>query len=1012
MEVTEVRREGKPMWAVETDFLRLLVLPEQARILEVVSKATDRHFLAWWPANLGTPGRAGGLGPLDDAAPLAWKPVEMKPGAGPDDLLAFTAEGPSRLTWGVRYALMGPQIGAELTCSWQDAEDEEATPPVARLRLGVEVLPGSGGALPREGTSFIHDRHKLLVFHHELYSDNISVGEQPVAMETWCEPFLRFRRGPMPMDWIALIDTTLREGFCLLPINGLAEVGTHVQGLSCHVAVGDERLIGDQDRVLLGLTAVHDVFHIDWAARDRIFHLDTDRAVIWPGAHEIPLRIINLRSQPFSGRVALELHGTEDLGSGHDADHETSAQLEMTARLVWDSTEIGPGATWSGRVRVPPALRRELTIAPREEAWGSFYARGTIQALDPLGIPLGEEERFDIIRAISAEPGRACRDLRALARSAADKLPREARSKGALLQGLALRLERDQDHDARLFNRRHRELRAQIEAVIASESAPSRRLYSEDDLGWMKDAAQRLDLVALQAAVQEELAADPPWTMPVHREYGSARVYRSAEAALHGALLYAVTNDPQFAELAARRLRWFADFWHRFGTVRYETIHNSIVATPLILATDLLASLDRLPADVEARCWAYFTDIVEKIVRHQIQGTPLSNWKAMEYMAPALVGALHPYLPGAREWLREAGAIFDRLLSQGCFADGAFWEMSVGYHLVTMWALHWIGEALLRGTPEVCGRDVFAGRIAGRKLSDMATWAARLALAPGQGPRFHDSGRDLRLSALMNVAKRCRDAEAAGLILAAGWQPTLEDLLVPLDPPTETPAALPSFATEPSGKLVIRSGEIVCALNFGPHTGWHCHYDRLSFELFADGVCLVPDSGTYRYEESLHFTWFKASQSHNTVTLGEDNQLETGGELLSFEESDGEVRAAVAALTYPGVRHERRLVARGNALSIHDLLTTAPGCAPPEQPFIWRLNSYEPFAIEGNAAVTQREGQTLEIEWEDEMEATAERVPLMPDGPGDEPVEGYQLRLTKPAANLVEFSVSLVADEP
>ena len=1007
MTITEIVVEGRPMWSVETDFFRLLVLPEQARILEIVSKATDRHFLAWWPANLDTPARVGGLGPLADAAPLTWRPVTPKPPGATDELLAFTAEGPSRLGWGVRYAIMGPQIGAELTCAWAGTEDEEATPPVARLRLGAEVLPGSGGAMPRAGTSFIHGRHKLLLFHHELYSDNMAVGEQPVAVETWCEPFQRFRYGPMPLDWIAAIDTTLREGFCVLPVNGLAEVGTHVQGLSCHMAVGDARLIGDQDRVLLGLAAIHDVFHVDWAARDRIFHLDTDRAVIWPGAHEIPLRILNLRSQPFHGRVELELHGTEDLGSGRDADHEASAQLDMTARLVWDPADIGPGETWSGRVRVPTPLRQELTIAPREEAWGSFYARGTVQALDASGTALGEEERFDIIRAISAEPGRACRELRALARSAADKLPPEARSKGALLQGLALRLERDQDHDARLFNERHREIRAQIDAVIASGPTPSRRFYSEADLRWMQEWAPRLDVAEVGAQVRERLAADPPWQMPVHREYGTGGVHEAAEAALHGALLHELTHDPEFAELAARRLAWFANFWNRFGTVRYETIHNSIVATPLILAADLLAAANRLPAETEARCLAYFTDIVEKIVRHQVQGTPLSNWKAMEFMAPALLGALHPYLPGAREWLHEAGATFDRLLGQGCFADGGFWEMSVGYHLTTMWALHWIGEALLRAAPDEGGRGVFATRTAGRRLSDMAQWAARLAVAPGLGPRFHDSARDLRTSVLMNVAKRCADAEAAGLVLAVGWQPTLEDLLVPLDPPTEEPVELRSFATEPSGKLVIRSGDVVFALNFGPHTGWHCHFNRLSFELFAGGVCLVPDSGTYQYEEALHFSWFKASVSHNTVTLGERNQLETGGELLAFEETGGEVRAAAAATTYPGIRHERRLTARADALSIHDLLTTAAGSEPQDESYVWRLNSFEEFAIEGNHATTEREGNRLRIEWEEEVEATAEQVPLMPDGPGDEPVEGWQLRLTQPAAASVAFAVTL-----
>jgi len=1013
MPISEVTREDKTMWSVETDFYRLLVLPEQARILEIESRATNRQSLAWWPANLNSPWHVGGLGPLDDAAGLAWKPVDVPQPTESRELLAFSAEGPSRLTWGLRYVIAGPQIGAELSCVWAGTDDEDATPPLACLRLGVEMLPGSGGAMPREGTSFIHGRHKLLLFHHELYSDNLAVGDQSVALETWFEPFMRLHRGPLPLDWCALIDTALREGLAVVPANGLAEVGTDVHGLSCHFAVAAERLIGERDRVGLSLAALHDLFHLDWVTRDHAFYLDTERAAIWPGAHEIPLRVVNLRSQPFHGRVEVELHGVEDLGSGRDADHEASARVDMSARLTWDSVTMAPGATWSGRLRVPAPLRRELTIAPREEAWGSFYARGTVQACDDQGTPIGEEERFDIIRAISAEPGQACRELRGMAKAAADKLPREARSKAALIQAVPLRLEREQDRDTRLFAQRHQELRAELEAVIASDPTPNRRFYSEADLAQMKELGKQLDLTRLQDDVRQRLSSGPPWTMPIHREYATGSVHGAAEAALHGALLYVLTGDPDFAELAARRLAWFADFSNRFGTVQYETIHNSILATPLILATDLLSSLDRLPHEIEVRCWAYFTDIVEKIVRQQIGGTPLSNWKAMEYMAPALLAALHPYLPAAREWLKGASATFDRLLGQGCFPDGAFWEMSLTYHLVTMWALHWLGEALLRAAPQEGGRDVFTTHVAGKSLADMAKWAARLSVAPGRGPRFHDSDSKLWTSAMMNVAKRCGERDAVALTRAAGWQPTLEDLLVPLEPPAAGEARLTSFAGEPSGKLVIRSGDAVLALNFGPHTGWHCHYNRLTFELHAAGVCLVPDSGTYHYEEALQFSWFKATQSHNTVTLGDRNQLETGGELLYFEETEGETRAVVAAPTYPGIRHERRVSALGTRFVIHDLLTAAPGSEPEGLEYVWRLNSFEDFEIEGHSATTQRGEVALTVEWDEGPEATKVGVPLMPDdlsdAPSGEPVEGWQLHLTQPGGATVEFHVTLTA---
>ena len=69
--------------------------------------------------------------------------------------------------------------------------------------------------------------------------------------------------------------------------------------------------------------------------------------------------------------------------------------------------------------------------------------------------------------------------------------------------------------------------------------------------------------------------------------------------------------------------------------------------------------------------------------------------------------------------------------------------------------------------------------------------------------------------------------------------------------------------------------------------GEHDHYDRLDISYLAYGKRISPDLGTTGYGALMHYDYYKNSGSHNTVTIGEENQAPVNGILKRFEELDG-----------------------------------------------------------------------------------------------------------------------------
>jgi heparan-sulfate lyase len=99
-----------------------------------------------------------------------------------------------------------------------------------------------------------------------------------------------------------------------------------------------------------------------------------------------------------------------------------------------------------------------------------------------------------------------------------------------------------------------------------------------------------------------------------------------------------------------------------------------------------------------------------------------------------------------------------------------------------------------------------------------------------------------------------------------------------------------AFAYPYSGLFSMRSGwdanAIFFSLKCGPDGGPHSHRDNGTFELYAGGRVLMPDSGLYILSgDPVYRDWFRQTRVHQTLTLNERN-IAYDPKLLVWQPSD------------------------------------------------------------------------------------------------------------------------------
>ena len=362
----------------------------------------------------------------------------------------------------------------------------------------------------------------------------------------------------------------------------------------------------------------------------------------------------------------------------------------------------------------------------------------------------------------------------------------------------------------------------------------------------------------------------------------------NAAAARDNGLAYRFTGNLAYAQTAARILLAYADAYNSYpihdtngrinatsgGRVLSQTLDESVWLIPMAWAYDLIAGSGVLNESQQRHIEQdLLRSAVTVIARNDAK---TSNWQSWHNAAIGAVGfTLNDAVLISKAIDGPSGFRFQ--MRESVLDDGFWYEGAWGYHFYALDALMQLAEMAARGGIDLYAEPNLRKMFEGPLLFAFPDWTL---------PNFNDSGtinllnqdrfyevayrryRDPRFAALLGKRARGREALFWGA-----------ETIDPAPPPELGSVYLPA-----SGNVVFRApgSDHTVVLKFGPHGGWHGHYDKLHFVSYARGGIMAVDPGTQSYAAPTHDTWDKVTLAHNTVVVDQKSQQEATGALEFF----------------------------------------------------------------------------------------------------------------------------------
>lgn len=272
---------------------------------------------------------------------------------------------------------------------------------------------------------------------------------------------------------------------------------------------------------------------------------------------------------------------------------------------------------------------------------------------------------------------------------------------------------------------------------------------------------------------------------------------------------------------------------------------------------------------------------------HFARSVVRNNHALTETLALYIVGTYFPHFPESKEWKRNGKKWFGQEIAYQIYPDGRFLQFSMNYHRVVVQLLTLaITFAELNGDKWA---DVVYDR-ARKSLyflrscqDDITGWLPNYGNNDGAlfFPLTECHFRDFRpqLEALgnalgidLNFEKGLWSEETAWFSIKKTDQNLLE---------TFEPKSLMCF--EHGGYYVIRDNKTLTLLRCGAYKNRPLQADNLHLDIWVNGVNLLRDAGSYSYNADERCTrYFSGTASHNTVMLGDFDQMKKGPRFIWF----------------------------------------------------------------------------------------------------------------------------------
>jgi heparan-sulfate lyase len=273
-----------------------------------------------------------------------------------------------------------------------------------------------------------------------------------------------------------------------------------------------------------------------------------------------------------------------------------------------------------------------------------------------------------------------------------------------------------------------------------------------------------------------------------------------------------------------------------------------------------------------------------------------NNWGLMEAEGTAFIAVTFPEFRKSEAWRKKSFAHLASQVHEQVREDGMQVEQCMGYH---GGCIRWFSR-----TAELAGLNGMSGKFPKgfwKALERMCEVPMKLCLPDGLSAQFGDDSHRINCRAQLKQWAAFFKREDFAYVASRGKR-------------GRAPART-AYAMKKSGFYSMRSNwgpKATClVLKCGPDGGWHCQPDNGTFEIFAGGRRLTPDSGTYIYHGDARAerdrAWFRQTRVHQTMTLdGRDTAYKP--KLLLWKPGKRHDVLVVENAGYPGFTHRRAVI--------------------------------------------------------------------------------------------------------
>jgi outer membrane protein assembly factor BamB len=264
--------------------------------------------------------------------------------------------------------------------------------------------------------------------------------------------------------------------------------------------------------------------------------------------------------------------------------------------------------------------------------------------------------------------------------------------------------------------------------------------------------------------------------------------------------------------------------------------------------------------------------------------TVRNNHALTETLALYIIPTLFPQFPNASGWKRKGKKWFEEEVAYQIYEDGTFLQFSMNYHRVAVQLLTWAIKV------SELNNETLAPVVYDRAYKSIDFLYQCQEDSNGYLPNYGSNDGALFFKLSDNNYRDYRPQLNALHILLTGkslYPEASEDVAwygaksKPHFNPLKKQFGICTF--ELGGYFLIREADTLTFIRCGKHFDRPAHADNLHIDIWYKGENVLLDGGSYQYntEEKLS-KYFVGTASHNTVMLGDEDQMLKGSRFIWY----------------------------------------------------------------------------------------------------------------------------------